>query len=110
MAGIRIPQPSELLKAVARGPIGIAEERRYLRAPIIAFRQHVASGNRLGRAGGSIGREYLVGITLAKARAEQVDNVHVEPVDPHHRAVGFRSAERRVGKECVSTCRSWWAP
>src|SRR3546814_12909384 len=22
----------------------------------------------------------------------------------------FRSAERRVGKECVSTCRSWWMP
>src|SRR3546814_20628133 len=21
-----------------------------------------------------------------------------------------RSAERRVGKECVSTCRSWWSP
>src|SRR3546814_19091556 len=21
-----------------------------------------------------------------------------------------RSEERRVGKECVSTCRSWWAP
>src|SRR3546814_12554775 len=23
---------------------------------------------------------------------------------------GFRSEERRVGKECVSTCRSRWAP
>src|SRR3546814_14165937 len=23
---------------------------------------------------------------------------------------GVRSEERRVGKECVSTCRSWWAP
>src|SRR3546814_10471758 len=23
---------------------------------------------------------------------------------------GARSAERRVGKECVSTCRSWWSP
>src|SRR3546814_15914591 len=34
----------------------------------------------------------------------------------HHRCVGgggvggqrVRSEERRVGKECVSTCRSWW--
>src|SRR3546814_13201338 len=25
-------------------------------------------------------------------------------------AVGARSAERRVGKECVSTCRSRWSP
>src|SRR3546814_4918503 len=23
---------------------------------------------------------------------------------------GARSEERRVGKECVSTCRSWWSP
>src|SRR3546814_7677321 len=23
--------------------------------------------------------------------------------------VGDRSEERRVGKECVSTCRSWWS-
>src|SRR3546814_18961757 len=27
--------------------------------------------------------------------------------DPQHR---FRSEERRVGKECVSTCRSRWSP
>src|SRR3546814_11589552 len=25
-------------------------------------------------------------------------------------AYSFRSAERRVGKECVSTCRSRWSP
>src|SRR3546814_3094015 len=24
--------------------------------------------------------------------------------------LGFRSEERRVGKECVSTCRSRWSP
>src|SRR3546814_13780980 len=24
--------------------------------------------------------------------------------------IGLRSAERRVGKECVSTCRSRWSP
>src|SRR3546814_14853805 len=38
---------------------------------------------------------------------------------PHHLPVvticrdcntGFRSEERRVGKECVSTCRSRWSP
>src|SRR3546814_12970926 len=27
-----------------------------------------------------------------------------------HAHGGPRSDERRVGKECVSTCRSWWAP
>src|SRR3546814_16878177 len=28
----------------------------------------------------------------------------------HERRRGARSEERRVGKECVSTCRSRWAP
>src|SRR3546814_9159773 len=28
---------------------------------------------------------------------------------PQYPIVGKRSAERRVGKECVSTCRSRWA-
>src|SRR3546814_19614946 len=37
--------------------------------------------------------------------------------DAHHgevhevrRGAGYRPAERRGGKECVSTCRSLWAP
>src|SRR3546814_13632655 len=31
--------------------------------------------------------------------------------DPARAAIiGWRSEERRVGKECVSTCRSWWSP
>src|SRR3546814_10225715 len=29
---------------------------------------------------------------------------------PHHRDLCDRSEERRVGKECVSTCRSRWSP
>src|SRR3546814_15638107 len=32
-----------------------------------------------------------------------------EYLDKHMRASG-RSEERRVGKECVSTCRSRWSP
>src|SRR3546814_17429933 len=39
-------------------------------------------------------------------------------LDPAHfmacrlaaRRIGIRSEERRVGKECVSTCRSRWSP
>src|SRR3546814_20953158 len=29
---------------------------------------------------------------------------------PVPRPAADRSEERRVGKECVSTCRSWWSP
>src|SRR3546814_19214956 len=28
----------------------------------------------------------------------------------HAGRIADRSEERRVGKECVSTCRSWWSP
>src|SRR3546814_13073801 len=38
----------------------------------------------------------------AETREDAVDQQALE------RAV--RSEERRVGKECVSTCRSWWSP
>src|SRR3546814_15300191 len=30
--------------------------------------------------------------------------------DPHEAQTSTRSEERRVGKECVSTCRSRWSP
>src|SRR3546814_14478936 len=33
-----------------------------------------------------------------------------QPVDDAHAALGVRSEERRVGKECGSPCRSWWSP
>src|SRR3546814_12671656 len=37
---------------------------------------------------------------------------HQRRVDDGRREFVFRkrSEERRVGKECVSTCRSWWSP
>src|SRR3546814_7575233 len=34
----------------------------------------------------------------------------VEPQELHQVADLLRSEERRVGKECVSTCRSRWSP
>src|SRR3546814_2004060 len=32
------------------------------------------------------------------------------PAQQDHEVVRVRSEERRVGKECVSTCRSRWSP
>src|SRR3546814_11510420 len=40
------------------------------------------------------------------AAAKQI----AHPVDSSDTGVGERSEERRVGKECVSTCRSRWSP
>src|SRR3546814_13900106 len=41
----------------------------------------------------------------AKVKAEVADNTKSSPAVPK-----IRSEERRVGKECVSTCRSRWSP
>src|SRR3546814_19481050 len=35
---------------------------------------------------------------------------HLDPLDVRQVADLGRSEERRVGKECVSTCRSRWSP
>src|SRR3546814_17432460 len=41
----------------------------------------------------------------AEVDGRPVDDLRLELQHP-----GFRSEERRVGKECVSTCRSRWSP
>src|SRR3546814_4218273 len=34
----------------------------------------------------------------------------LDDTETQHRYLSVRSEERRVGKECVSTCRSRWSP
>src|SRR3546814_11345391 len=45
------------------------------------------------------------GLHVAEALGEQCRNLLVQPID-----TAARSEERRVGKECGSTCRSRWSP
>src|SRR3546814_5974043 len=59
-------------------------------------------------------REIFAGSAIGIARFERtipaavidVDRPHLDPM----LACIARSEERRVGKECVSTCRSRWSP
>src|SRR3546814_15374443 len=70
-------------------------------------------------------REFRDGLTLMDAADGVPDldavNARLEPVSgwrliavpgfiPAEQFFRHRSAERRVGKECVSTCRSRWSP
>src|SRR3546814_16040732 len=48
----------------------------------------------------------LVGISLLPA----LPNMVAIETTPQHLIIDVRSEERRVGKECVSTCRSRWSP
>src|SRR3546814_15219504 len=43
-------------------------------------------------------------------RAGQASLPHHRPSSSSSKQVTTRSEERRVGKECVSTCRSRWSP
>src|SRR3546814_21123263 len=52
---------------------------------------------------GSISAAIATGAAIREARAARTD-----PFDAL--AEALRSEERRVGKECVSTCRSRWSP
>src|SRR3546814_12355967 len=47
---------------------------------------------------------------LSGAEAIDADAVGLSSPYPHDSAVVARSEERRVGKECVGTCRSRWSP
>src|SRR3546814_3974234 len=53
-------------------------------------------------------RDYIEGFSLSEAEFKPVR----EELSPESRKflVKQRSEERRVGKECVSTCRSRWSP
>src|SRR3546814_12199425 len=55
----------------------------------------------------TIGGIATAGLSSQTMMAKSVAGLYAvgEAVD-----VTGRSEERRVGKECVSTCRSWWSP
>src|SRR3546814_18883837 len=52
------------------------------------------------------GRERI--LTIEDAAELQLQQAHVERLET--RPANIRSAERRVGNECVSPCRARWAP
>src|SRR3546814_6179805 len=74
-----------------------SSRRRHTRCALVTGVQTCALPISLSRVGGfrSEERERL-------ARRDAVNDYCIAPRD--------RSEERRVGKECVSTCRSRWSP
>src|SRR3546814_12626714 len=53
--------------------------------------------------------EYGIPVGLFDAMIIRESRYHPTIVSPKN-ALGLRSDERRVGKECVSTCGSRWSP
>src|SRR3546814_12844156 len=51
--------------------------------------------------------EFSKPVSLEQGRYDMA--IKYVPGREHRRMTYWRSAERRVGKECVSTCSSWWS-
>src|SRR3546814_17414267 len=60
-------------------------------------------------AGALVGASQVVG-ALGRIAAGQLSDVVRSRLRPLRWVAVARSEERRVGKECVSTCRSRWSP
>src|SRR3546814_19359683 len=68
--------------------------------------------SRLRRNVGFIGAAFLLGVSAQSAHA-QIETTSSGPDSTSvnvYRDPSRRSAARRVGKECVSTCSSRWSP
>src|SRR3546814_14116952 len=57
-----------------------------------------------------IGHGYLEGSVHGNPRIPEQNRLHDWRLRLWVRKCRIRSEERRVGKECVSTCRSRWSP
>src|SRR3546814_8600130 len=51
-----------------------------------------------------------IGLGMAEAVAQAGADVCIWGTNDEKNAAALRSEERRVGKECVSPCRSRWSP
>src|SRR3546814_15955671 len=68
--------------------------------------------HRLPRAvvGEQVRGEHLAASAEAAIRLLQADDIGIDLAQYVERAIGARSEEGRVGKEGVSTVRTWWSP
>src|SRR3546814_11151251 len=79
---------------------------RTLRAFVVFLLQRFALDLQLDQATMQAIERLRLGVDLdADLRCRFIDEI-----DRLVRQVAIRSEERRVGKECVSTCRSGWSP
>src|SRR3546814_17991434 len=78
--------------------------------------QHSASSFTYVLSAGSVTTKKAMDLSAIKIEGQtsgdwlHLGTVQVDSVGARYVDISNRSEERRVGKECVSTCRSWWSP
>src|SRR3546814_14406020 len=97
--GLRKPS-AEILQQIARA-LEISSETLYVRAGILEERE-----------GGDLVAEIRRDPELSEEQKKTLVRIYMSFRHENERDPGpdRRSEERRVGKECVSTCRSRWSP
>src|SRR3546814_11097167 len=94
--------------------LGLAERGRR----VVVLEAHRVGWGASGRNGGFVSAGFALGPSdllakVGKPRARELYRLSQDAVALVRRRaerIGDRSEERRVGKECVSTCRSRWSP
>src|SRR3546814_12060409 len=80
----------------------------------LGYLDHVIAVEEVSRASGAIGLSYGAHSNLCVNQIRRwghpAQKAKYLPGLISGEHVGSRSEERRVGKECVSTCRSRWSP
>src|SRR3546814_12378740 len=101
-------KPLIVLKSGGQEPLKVA--RRIVKGG----KEEIAPGERVEEITKwlrDIGAVMLIADPLVELHdASENDNGEMGAVGAILRGIAQRSAERRAGKECVSTCRSRWAP
>src|SRR3546814_17097938 len=85
------------------GPSLYRKAAEELRGNAAQWEGYESTGNCVMLAGPGSGKTKTLTVKLARMLCEDVEA-------PRGIACITRSEERRVGKECVSTCRSRWSP
>src|SRR3546814_13291267 len=96
---------------MALGPSFAASAPALAANPGLQAGLHLNFTESLGQPGLYLPVSVLIARTwLRRLNPKQLQEQIARQLDGFENVMGRRSEERRVGKECVSTCRSRWSP
>src|SRR3546814_14617768 len=92
-----------------RWSMNAADQAAIAAAMVATDCTHLATRNVQRLSGGEQGRVLLARVLAGEPQWLLADEPLASPDPGHQLDVLDRSEERRVGKGCVRTCRSWWS-
>src|SRR3546814_11253811 len=99
--------PAELRKHIDLKELLLFETTLVTHEPPKKFSKAIETAN--GEIAEAVEDKFVHALDIARARQQQISPLGIERVVKEGDTAGG-SEERRVGKGCVSTCRSRWSP